>query len=202
MRKERMWQIQAATCELRTHVIRIFTRKAILCSWNHIQNCITTIPREDNIAIFAQQLQYQTTMQLFYIHLSCVWWVHTTYIIYIAYQEQCFQECSCKESIDVAWISWKSLTSICIVSYPLYGDPHLNQEISKETQHYHCDDEGLESCQGQYILYWNYQAQSIHSCWPALFQSYCFVWCFITESIFYHSILEFMRHHLALLIIF
>ena len=83
----------------------------------------------------------------------------TQYVYYnIAYQENCFQECSCKESIDVAWISWKSLTSICIVSYPLYGDPHLNQEISKETQHYHCDDEGLKSCQGQYILYWNYQA--------------------------------------------
>ena len=63
---------------------------------------------------------------------------------YIAYQENCFQEYSCKESIDVAWICWKSQKRIIIVSYPLYEDPHMNQDITKETQHYHCDDEGLK----------------------------------------------------------
>ena len=149
-RKARIWQIQAAACELRTHVwqvIHLWERHFyIICSWDQIQNCITTtISIEDNcnfctaIKVSGNNAGFVHTFEL------CV--MSTQYVYYnIAYQEHCFQEYSCKKSIDVTWISWKAqklIIAICIVSYPLCEDPHLNQEISKETQHYHCDDESL-----------------------------------------------------------
>ena len=90
------------------------------------------------------------------LHLMHVYALYTC-------QENCFQQYSCKDGIYVAWI-WsfqkRPLQLICFIN-PLYDYPQMNQEISNETQHYHCDDEGLKCRVKAKIMYIRILEQSI-----------------------------------------